>query len=160
MASLPTGSRSKRSNAGTLFAIKGFGSLQNVPNQRPNFADCFLFYSDLTVAPLPGGQTTPAGSWQGFSISPGRFRGSLLYRIQSYSSGASGGTKLMSALTRWRARAARTRLRAPLVTLRHLGLDSSDVFLASYPRSGNTMLRFMLGEALSGLPSTFDQIQQ
>jgi estrone sulfotransferase len=66
----------------------------------------------------------------------------------------------MSALTRWRARAARTRLRAPLVWLRHLGLDSTDLFLASYPRSGNTMLRFMLGEALSGVPSNFDQIQR
>jgi estrone sulfotransferase len=66
----------------------------------------------------------------------------------------------MSSLTRWRARAARTRLRAPLVYLRHLGLDSTDVFLASYPRSGNTMLRFMLGEALSGVPSNFDQIQR
>lgn len=66
----------------------------------------------------------------------------------------------MSPLTRWRARAARTRLRAPLVWLRHLGLDSTDVFLASFPRSGNTMLRFMLGEALSGVPSNFDQIQR
>jgi estrone sulfotransferase len=66
----------------------------------------------------------------------------------------------MSALTRWRARAARTRLRRPLVWLRHRGLDSSDVFLASYPRSGNTMLRFILGEVLSGVPSSFDHIQR
>jgi len=66
----------------------------------------------------------------------------------------------MSALARFRARAARTRLRAPLVWLRHLGLDSTDVFLASYPRSGNTLLRFMLGEALSGVPSNFDRIQR
>jgi hypothetical protein len=66
----------------------------------------------------------------------------------------------MSALTRWRARAARTQLRAPLAWLRHLGLDSADVFLASYPRSGNTLLRFVLAEALSGVPSNFDQIQR
>jgi hypothetical protein len=66
----------------------------------------------------------------------------------------------MSALTRLRGRAARTRLRAPLVRLRHLGLDPADVFLASYPRSGNTMLRFMLAEAMTGVPSTFDQIQR
>lgn len=66
----------------------------------------------------------------------------------------------MSALTRWRARAARTRLRTPLVWLRHCGLDASDVFLASYPRSGNTMLRFVLGEVLSGVPSSFDRIQR
>jgi hypothetical protein len=66
----------------------------------------------------------------------------------------------VSALGQWRARAARTWLRAPLVYLRHLGLDPSDVFLASYPRSGNTMLRFPLGEALSDVPSSFDQIQR
>ncbi|MGA7218708.1 MAG: sulfotransferase domain-containing protein [Candidatus Sulfotelmatobacter sp.] len=66
----------------------------------------------------------------------------------------------MSALTHLRARAARTRLRRPLASLRHLGLDHADVFLASYPRSGNTMLRFMLVEALTGLPSSFDQIQE
>jgi hypothetical protein len=66
----------------------------------------------------------------------------------------------MSSLMHLRARAARTRLRAPLAWLRHFGLHSSDVFLASYPRSGNTMLRFMLGEVLSGIPSTFDHIQK
>ena len=65
-----------------------------------------------------------------------------------------------SFLTRLRARASRTRMRAPLVWLRHRGLNSSDVFLASYSRSGNTMLRFMLGEALSGVPSSFDHIQR
>jgi Sulfotransferase domain len=66
----------------------------------------------------------------------------------------------MSALTRLRARASRTCLRAPLVWIRHLGLDGSDVFLASYPRSGNTMLRFILGEVLSGVPSSFETIQR
>jgi hypothetical protein len=48
----------------------------------------------------------------------------------------------------------------PLAGLRHLGLDPADVFLASYPRSGNTMLRFMLAEAMTGLPSSFDKIQR
>jgi len=66
----------------------------------------------------------------------------------------------MSAFTRLRGRAARTRFRAPLVWLRHRGLDSADVFLASYPRSGNTMLRFMLAEALTGDSSSFDHIQR
>jgi hypothetical protein len=65
-----------------------------------------------------------------------------------------------SLFTRVRARISRTRLRAPLVWLRHRGLDPNDVFLASYSRSGNTMLRFMLGEALSGVPSSFDHIQR
>lgn len=66
----------------------------------------------------------------------------------------------MSALNRFRARASRTRLRAPLAWLRNLGIDSHDVFLASYPRSGNTMLRFMLAEALSSVPSSFETIQR
>jgi hypothetical protein len=51
-------------------------------------------------------------------------------------------------------------LRAPLAWLRNLGIDSHDVFLASYPRSGNTMLRFMLAEALSSVPSSFETIQR
>lgn len=67
---------------------------------------------------------------------------------------------MISDLARLRARASRTRLRAPLVWLRHLGLDFGDVFLASYPRSGNTMLRFALGEVLSDVPSTFETIQR
>ena len=66
----------------------------------------------------------------------------------------------MSALTQFRGRMARTRLRSPLVWLRHLGLDTADVYLASYPRSGNTMLRFILAEVLSGIPSSFDSIQR
>lgn len=66
----------------------------------------------------------------------------------------------MSALKQFRARASRTKLRAPLVWLRHLGLDNSDVFLASYPRSGNTLLRFVLAEVMSGVPSSFDSIQR
>ena len=66
----------------------------------------------------------------------------------------------MSTLTRFRGRLARTRLRAPLAWLRHLGLDPADVFLASYPRSGNTLLRFVLGEILSGVPTSFDSIQR
>ena len=66
----------------------------------------------------------------------------------------------MSALTQFRGRMARTRLRSPLVWLRHLGLDASDMYLASYPRSGNTMLRFILAEILSGVSSSFDSIQR
>lgn len=66
----------------------------------------------------------------------------------------------MSAFTQFRGRMARTRLRSPLVWLRHFGLDSADVYLASYPRSGNTMLRFILAEILGGIPSSFDSIQR
>lgn len=66
----------------------------------------------------------------------------------------------MSALVRFRARVARTPLRTPLRWLRDLGLDANDVFLASYPRSGNTMLRFVLAEAMTGVPSSFETIQR
>ncbi len=66
----------------------------------------------------------------------------------------------MSALMRIRARVSRTHLRAPLVWGRHLGLDSGDIFLASYPRSGNTLLRFPLAEAISGASSSFENIQR
>jgi hypothetical protein len=45
-------------------------------------------------------------------------------------------------------------LSAPLLWLRHRGLVPDDRFVASYPRSGSTWLRFMLFEALSG-PSSF-----
>jgi hypothetical protein len=55
--------------------------------------------------------------------------------------------------------AARSQLRAPLIWLRHWGLDSNDVFLASYARSGSTLLRFQLAEALTGASCSFDDIQ-
>src|SRR5690242_12516044 len=49
---------------------------------------------------------------------------------------------------RWRVRASCRRLRALLVWVRHFCLDASDVFLASYPRSGNT-----IATVAKGLPS-------
>jgi hypothetical protein len=60
--------------------------------------------------------------------------------------------------TTFRANLARSPLRLPLVWLRHRGLHDSDLFLASYPRSGNTWLRFVLSEALSGEEIDFDNI--
>lgn len=65
----------------------------------------------------------------------------------------------MSALKRLRARASRTSFRSPLVWVRHLGLGPSDVFLAGYPRSGNTLLRFPLAEVISGGPCSFENVQ-
>ena len=47
------------------------------------------------------------------------------------------------------------KLRAPVVWYRHQDLRSSDVFLASYPRSGSTWMKFLLHEALSGEPTSF-----
>ena len=66
----------------------------------------------------------------------------------------------MGTLFQWRVRLARTPLRRPLAWVRNLGLDADDVMLASYPRSGNTMLRFMLAEASTGVPATFETIQR
>jgi hypothetical protein len=55
--------------------------------------------------------------------------------------------------------AAKSGLRVPLNWLRHWGLDSSDAFIASYPRSGNTWLRFVLFDILlAGQSSGFDQV--
>jgi len=45
-------------------------------------------------------------------------------------------------------------------TVRHLRVRRGDAFLASYPRSGNTWLRFMLFEALTGRPAQFDAVRR
>lgn len=67
----------------------------------------------------------------------------------------------MSKLMQIRYGVARSNaLRAPLLWLRHRGLDSHDVFLASYARSGSTLPRFLLAEALTGTTATFDDIQE
>jgi hypothetical protein len=42
----------------------------------------------------------------------------------------------------------------------HLRVRRGDVFLASYPRSGNTWLRFMLFEALTGAPAEFQDVRR
>ena len=51
-------------------------------------------------------------------------------------------------------------MRLPLVWVRHRGLQRSDVFVASYPRSGNTWLRFLLAEILAGHKIDFDNINR
>lgn len=61
-------------------------------------------------------------------------------------------------LRRLRFRAARTRWRVPLIWIRHRGLDSEDVFLASYPRSGQYWLRFLLIESLTREYGEFDTV--
>jgi hypothetical protein len=63
-------------------------------------------------------------------------------------------------LRRIRHRVMRTQVRAPLIWLRHCGLDANDVFLASYPRSGNTWTRFLLAEILSAETATFDNVNR
>jgi sulfotransferase family protein len=59
-----------------------------------------------------------------------------------------------------RTRAARAGLHRPVGWLRNFGIDPNDVLLASHGRSGSSMLRFILAEILSGVPSTFDTIQR
>ncbi|HEV8523046.1 MAG TPA: sulfotransferase domain-containing protein [Terriglobales bacterium] len=61
----------------------------------------------------------------------------------------------MHTLRRIRYRLARSGLRAPLVWVRHRGLQPEDVILASYERSGSTWLRFLLQEILTGWPAEF-----
>jgi hypothetical protein len=51
----------------------------------------------------------------------------------------------------------RVGLRRPLVMFRHRGVSPRDVFLASYPRSGSTWLRFMLASLLEH-EADFDNI--
>jgi hypothetical protein len=57
-----------------------------------------------------------------------------------------------------RAKAARSKIRIPLVWYWHLGLRHQDVFQASYPRSGSTWLRFMLFQILRGEEAGFGKI--
>jgi hypothetical protein len=61
----------------------------------------------------------------------------------------------MLSIARLRYRIAKTPLRALVVCLRHRGLDPNDVYLAAYPRSGSTWLKFMLFELLSGEAAGF-----
>jgi hypothetical protein len=46
-------------------------------------------------------------------------------------------------------------LRLPVNGIRHTGLRPNDLFIASYPRSGTTWLRFLLYELLTGDPAEF-----
>jgi hypothetical protein len=63
---------------------------------------------------------------------------------------------MLSTIKEMRYKAARSRLRAPLAWLKHRGLNSNDVFLASYERSGSTWLRFVLLEILTHNSAGFD----
>jgi hypothetical protein len=68
------------------------------------------------------------------------------------------GAMANTARAKGKLRQARFRhrtLRRPLVLARHRGLEPPDAFLASYPRSGTTWLRFLLYETLTGDDSGF-----
>ena len=47
-----------------------------------------------------------------------------------------------------------------MVWIRHRGLNRNDVFVASYPRSGSTWLRFMLFEILTQKDAEFDDVNR
>lgn len=66
----------------------------------------------------------------------------------------------MSFLRVLRRKASRTSLRVPAVWLRHRGLNPNDAFIASYPRSGSTWLRFLLLELLTRDAAGFDSVNQ
>jgi hypothetical protein len=54
----------------------------------------------------------------------------------------------------------KTSLRNPLVWYRHKKLRREDVFIASYPRSGSTWMRFLLYELLACEPAEFISVQE
>jgi hypothetical protein len=64
----------------------------------------------------------------------------------------------MPTLRRVRFELSKTGLRSPLLWIRHHRLRASDVFTASYPRSGSTWLRFILVELLAGQSSGFKSV--
>jgi hypothetical protein len=64
------------------------------------------------------------------------------------------------AIQRFRHILSKTKVRVPVMWVRHSTLRSGDVFLASYPRSGSTWLRFILQEILTGEPSRFENVNQ
>lgn len=63
-----------------------------------------------------------------------------------------------SLTRRLRYRGGETALRAPFIWWRHRGLRPSDVFIAAYPRSGYTWLRFLLFEIITGRSSQFREV--
>ena len=63
-------------------------------------------------------------------------------------------------LRRLRRNVTKTSLRNPVIWLRHFGTAPADVFLSSYPRSGNTWLRFLLCEILTGQQAHFRLVNQ
>lgn len=65
-----------------------------------------------------------------------------------------------SAMLRIRSRLAKTKLRAPLVWIRHQTLSEQDALIACYPRSGSTWFSFMLYEVLTGEEADFRAVDR
>lgn len=66
----------------------------------------------------------------------------------------------MQTLKKLRYRASRTKLRGPLAWWQHRGLNDRDVLFASFERSGNTWLRFVLMEILTKDNAGFLNVNQ
>jgi hypothetical protein len=66
----------------------------------------------------------------------------------------------MTAGRKLRFALSKTKLRVLVTRYRHRDIAPSDVFIASYPRSGSTWLRFVLQEVLTGLPSSFQKVNE
>jgi len=66
----------------------------------------------------------------------------------------------MNKLKELRFKASRTRLRAPKGWWEHRGLNEKDVFFASFERSGNTWLRFVLMEIVTKGEAGFLNVNQ
>lgn len=63
-------------------------------------------------------------------------------------------------LRRMRFRLTETKVRVPVIWYRHRGFETADIFLASYPKSGSTWLRFQLFEALTGDSAEFGSVNE
>jgi hypothetical protein len=72
----------------------------------------------------------------------------------------SGITLVSTAAERVRTAAKTSWLRDALNVARHRGLRHDDVFIASYPRSGNTLLRFLLADVATGSQADFESIDR
>jgi hypothetical protein len=66
----------------------------------------------------------------------------------------------VQSIRRIRHKVTKSWLRTPLTWIRHRGLSASDVFIASYPRSGSTWLRFLLFEILADRPAEFETVDR
>ena len=66
----------------------------------------------------------------------------------------------MNTLKKLRYKASRTKLRLPKAWWEHRGLNDKDVMFASFERSGNTWLRFVLMEILTKDNAGFLNVNQ
>ena len=66
----------------------------------------------------------------------------------------------MLSLKQLRYHVSQTAIRVPVIWYRHRGCTDADAFVASYPRSGSTWLRFLLFEVLCKDSAIFDNVNR